>query len=133
MTRILVTGSRYWTDWDVVNDALARAWNQLGRDPHAILVHGAAAGLDTIAARIWSRRFGPDQVEGHPAQWKAFGKRAGVLRNQVMVDLGADICLGFPLTGPGTRDCMARAEAAGIHVLTFTAPRKVPRTIRKAA
>jgi hypothetical protein len=34
-----------------------------------------------------------------------------------MVDLGADLVLAFPLgKSEGTRDCIRRATAAGIHV-----------------
>jgi hypothetical protein len=34
-----------------------------------------------------------------------------------MVDLGAYICLAFPIgESPGTRDCIERAEKAGIRL-----------------
>ena len=37
-----------------------------------------------------------------------------------MVDLGADVCLAFPLgESRGTRDCMRRASEAGIPVIDY--------------
>lgn len=37
-----------------------------------------------------------------------------------MVDLGADLCLAFPLPDSrGTKDCMARAKKAGIKVISM--------------
>jgi hypothetical protein len=43
---------------------------------------------------------------------------AGNYRNTRLVELGADICLGFPLgVSRGTRDCMRKAQAAGIEVV----------------
>jgi len=45
MTRLVVTGSRDWTDRAVVEEALRRL-------PVGRLAHGGARGLDTIAARI---------------------------------------------------------------------------------
>ena len=37
-----------------------------------------------------------------------------------MVNAGADLCLAFPLgESRGTRDCVRRADAAGIPVLNY--------------
>lgn len=56
-------------------------------------------------------------VEAHPADWRSCGRAAGLIRNQRMVDLGADLCLAFPLgESRGTWDCVARARKAGIEV-----------------
>lgn len=116
--RILITGSRDWADRNTINTVLSRTWWQLGRDFNTVLVHGAARGADTIAAELWAEQGLP--TEAHPADWRAWGKRAGTLRNELMVDLGADICLAFPMSGSvGTRHCMRIAEAAGIPVKSF--------------
>lgn len=115
--RVLVTGSRSWTDVTAVDrelGALARRIVQEGRD--IVLVHGAAKGLDMLAAeearhRGWT-------VEPHPAEWDRLGSGAGPIRNQEMVDLGADLCLAFPTAkSVGTWDCVRRANAAGIRVI----------------
>jgi hypothetical protein len=107
--RVLVTGSRYWRDRDVVRERLAK----LPRT--TIIVHGAARGLDTIAYEV-ARELGFDD-EPHPADWARHGKGAGVIRNGEMVALGAHLCLAFPTgTSIGTWDCVRRAQAAGITV-----------------
>jgi len=112
--RILVTGSREWTDWNRVRYVL-EAYK--GQD--VTLVHGAARGLDTIAAKV-AKEFGWN-VEPHPADWDTHGKKAGALRNKQMVDLGADVCIGFPLLGSiGTYHCMSIAKAAGIRTYDAT-------------
>jgi hypothetical protein len=83
------------------------------------LVHGAAKGADTIAASL-ADHMGWD-VEAFPAEWDRFGRRAGPVRNQLMVDHGADICLVFPLPDSrGTWDCVRRAKAAGIPLVIVT-------------
>jgi hypothetical protein len=57
--------------------------------------------------------------EPYPADW-SFGKSGGPVRNQKMVDAGADVCLAFPLPdSTGTVDCMERARIAGIPTLVF--------------
>ena len=117
--RILITGSRHWTDRTALASAMSRALTYLGSyigaNHSAVLVHGGAKGADAVAADIadnwgWT-------VEEHPADWDADGRRAGPLRNQRMVDAGADIVLACPMPGSkGTWDCMKRAVEAGIPV-----------------
>ncbi len=114
--RVLVTGSRHWSD----RDAIERGLRSVGDEPSAVLVHGAAPGADTIAAEV-ATAMGWD-VEAHPADWDAHGKAAGPRRNQEMVDAGADTCLAFPLPeSRGTWDCLRRAERAGIRVIVCRA------------
>jgi hypothetical protein len=106
--RILITGSRTWTDNTVIRDALTPH-----RAPGAVLVHGNAHGADRIAAGIW-RSWGLP-VETHPADWHTHGRAAGMVRNRHMVILGADICLAFIHNhSPGATHCAATANQAGI-------------------
>lgn len=105
--RLLVTGSRDWTDSHPVSLLLSRLPDD------AVLVHGAARGLDSIAAEA-AERLGL-QVESHPADWERRGRGAGFQRNQEMVNLGAEMCLAFPVPGSrGTVHCSTRAERDGI-------------------
>jgi YspA, cpYpsA-related SLOG family len=109
--RILVTGSRMLNDYDLVYKTLAEIVGEYG--PDAVVVHGAAQGADRLADRA-ARQLGM-RTEPHPARWRTEGKAAGIIRNQRMVNLGADLCVGFPLgASTGTRDCLSRAASAGI-------------------
>jgi hypothetical protein len=114
--RILITGSREWTDRDTISQALADLWREWGQPTDAILVHGACpSGADLIAHEIWTARGYP--VETHPADWKAYGRAAGPKRNKDMVVLGADMCLAFVRGGSrGAAGCVRLAEKAGIPV-----------------
>ena len=56
-------------------------------------------------------------VEEYPADWKKYGKSAGPLRNQRMIDEGKpDLVVAFP-GGVGTADMISRAKAYNISVL----------------
>lgn len=120
--RVLVTGSREWSDRDVVRDALTQALTTCA-DPVFTVVHGAnPRGADRWADE-WARNHTSTgfAVERHPADW-SMGKQAGHWRNQHMVNLGADLCLAFfqpGATNRGTADCVRRAEAAGIPVRRY--------------
>ena len=118
--RILVTGSRTWTDWRTITGALIQAHRDLNPDRMPVLVHGCAAGADFLAAQA-ARKLGWE-VEDHPADWSARGKAAGFIRNAEMVALGADVCLAFIRDGSrGATHCADTAEKAGIPVRRFTA------------
>ncbi|QIS13643.1 SLOG family protein [Nocardia arthritidis] len=108
--RVLVTGSRSWTDIGEIREAL-RPYRSQG----ATLVHGDARGADRIAAGIW-RAWG-ERDEPHPADWERHGRAAGFSRNQEMVDLGADVCLAFIRDhSAGASHAAGVATAAGIPV-----------------
>lgn len=114
--RILVTGSRTWTDDLAIGAALA----DLTRG-HAgvVVVHGGARGADASAAR-WAARKG-HTVEEHLADWEGCGKRAGMIRNAAMVKAGADLCVAFIRDNSrGATACAEMARAAGIRTVVIT-------------
>jgi molybdopterin biosynthesis enzyme len=116
--RILITGSRDWDDIDTIADALVEQKRKLGAD--AILVSGGCpSGADMHAEKLWESIGGV--VEVHPADWARHGKAAGPIRNQLMVDLGADVCLAFRKNGSrGTTHCANAATLAGIPTIWYT-------------
>jgi hypothetical protein len=79
------------------------------------LIHGDCWGADKIAAMAahamnW-------RVVVVPAKWEKYGEKAGLIRNQMMVDMKPDLVVAFPLKDSrGTWDCMNRAKKAGIPV-----------------
>lgn len=120
--RVLVTGSRSWTDEGVIHDALSGIHFPRKR---IVLVHGACPqGADQIAdewAAIRNSGGGsPVIVERHPADWDRLGKRAGFARNAEMVKLGANLCLAFIVDqSRGASYTADLAEKAGIPVRRY--------------
>lgn len=82
------------------------------------IVHGGARGVDELAGKL-AAGAGYD-VEVHEANWVKLGKGAGPIRNQEMVDLGANLVLAFPAVGSkgkgGTWDLIHRAADANMTV-----------------
>lgn len=82
------------------------------------VVYGAAPGVDWIAHE-WAVEHG-HTAEPHAAQWGKYGKTAGPLRNQEMVNTGATLALAFPAAGSqgkgGTWDLIHRAADAGMSI-----------------
>ena len=122
--RVLVTGSRTWTDKQAIWQALATIARELPADRDLIVVEGACPnGADRIAYE-WASSFGAI-VEAHPALWRNHGvynPQAGLARNRRMVELGADVVLAFIRNGSrGASHCADLAEQAGIPVKRWTA------------
>lgn len=116
--KVLVTGSRSFQSKTIV-------WQALSMHNPKVAVHGGASGADKYASDWVKHRaslgFKVTEEIYHP-NWKELGRRAGMVRNQVMVSNGADICLAFlrnDLPCNGTRDCMKRAKKEGIQVIEY--------------
>lgn len=97
--RILITGSRDWPDDGSVGEAVYAAVHDamynLG-EKDIVVVHGdCPTGADALAHKWAEETEYPVTIERHPADWDKYGKKAGFVRNQEMVHLGADICLAF--------------------------------------
>lgn len=135
MHRLLITGSRDLPDAEIVWLPLFMA---IHKHEQMIVVHGDAPGADTFAhewvelpGQQWNRRplTAHEKMhrverlvieERHPADWTRLGKAAGPVRNQEMVDEGADAVFAFPMPhSKGTLDCMARAWVKGIPVYVW--------------
>lgn len=108
--RVLITGSRTWTDTDTIRAALADVWD----DGTTVLVTGGCPrGADALAEACW-RAWG-GTVERHCADWGRHGRAAGFRRNTSMVTAGADVCLAFiHQHSRGATHTAAQAETAGI-------------------
>lgn len=131
--RVLVTGSRDWTDEPTIWKALAETVRALPYEQDLVIVHGMCpTGADQMADE-WGRGFGA-AIETHRAEDFGPWPRCGPLRNRHMVSLGADRCLAFigPCTSPrcrrtdphpshGASGCADLAEQAGIPTRRWTA------------
>lgn len=111
--RILVCGSRAWTDVGRIEVALA--W--LAKPGVTTVLHGGAQGADSIAGDI-ARKMDLG-VEVFVPDWSLYGKQAGFVRNKKMVETGPDLVLAFVKgESRGTSDTVTHAREAGIKVLT---------------
>ena len=109
--RVLVCGGRNYDDQDTLDGVLNAIY---ANTPITEILHGGASGADAMAddwatlAGVRSRSF--------PAQWKTFGRRAGPIRNGLMLLEGKpDLVVAFP-GGAGTRDMVAQAKRKGVPV-----------------
>jgi hypothetical protein len=128
--RILVSGGRDLTkeDWPLVRDTLetvTREFNLTYDDEYQMpdgnkikIIHGGAKGADLLADDWCVVNWLVPEV--HKADWNTFGKAAGSIRNQKMLDSGIDLVLAFPSKkSRGTWHMVRIAEAAGVPVRVY--------------
>lgn len=122
--RVLICGSREWNDWKaVVWTIKAAVARDTSRGEATTVIAGGAGGADSQAARFAR---GVIDLEEYPADWAKYGKAAGPIRNQQMLDQGKpDIVFAFHddlANSNGTGDMVRRAKAAGIPVYVVSRP-----------
>jgi len=115
--RLLVTGSRGWTDGGTIWHALRMFKSQCANQP--TLISGKCpTGADAIAEYA-AKELGY-RLELYPADWARYGKRAGFIRNEVMVNANPTHCFAFIVeNSPGASHCLALANKAGIPAKDF--------------
>ena len=117
MRTIAVTGSR-----KLGSDAFSVALDidsyfaALAENGSVRVIHGAAAGVDSICAEAAERH--GHEVVAMPADWKTHGKKAGVLRNLEMLDKGPDAVVAWwNGESRGTKHMIEAAQKRGIPVV----------------
>lgn len=124
--RILVCGGREYDDYDTVNFILNAFIAGREVDPTDVtIIQGGANGVDTLAAR-WAND-NNTTLFTEKALWKTYGKAAGAVRNQRMLDRWTpEVCIAFP-GGAGTADMVKRSLAAGLEVYKVKRNREMVR------
>lgn len=109
--KVLVCGGRDYNDYDRLEDELNLVWRVHG---DFTVISGMARGADTLAVRYAEAYDCP--LEKFPADWDKYGRSAGYIRNQQMLDEGKpDLVVAFP-GGRGTENMIQIARKAGVEV-----------------
>lgn len=118
---VVVTGGRHYQDDAKVSEVLGA--HHLA-NPMRLLCEGGATGADRLA-RKWAKSCDVS-VSTYTADWQTFGRRAGPMRNELMLRsaVGFGERWGMPVLvvafpgGTGTAHCVRTAEFLGLDVQT---------------
>jgi hypothetical protein len=109
--RVLVTGDRRWSDPTLLRDVLDNL------PSITELIEGGALGADRMAGQ-WAFDRGVFNVTIY-ADWKTYGRAAGAIRNQKMLDMKPDLVVAFHddlANSRGTGHMVRIAKAGGVDV-----------------
>ena len=143
--RVIVCGDRAWYCPELAEAVVNRLLARYG--PGLVVVHGGDTGVDRSFAEACGD-LGVEQ-EAHPARWewldapgavirrdkrgRPYNANAGPLRNQEMLDAGADLVVGFHraiTSSKGTRDMLRRAVEAGVPTYLVDSEKGEPKRVR---
>ena len=118
--KVLICGGRRWSRKELTFKTLDFLHE---RHNFNTVIHGAAAGADTLAGEWAESRNIP--VRSYPANWRPphlngrTDMQAGHKRNQLMLETEKpDLVIAFPGTA-GTADMMRRSKRAGVRVINL--------------
>lgn len=102
---VAIVGSRDFPDLDAVRRYVCAL------PPGTVVVSGGARGVDRVAEDEARSRGLVVQV--YPADWQKYGRRAGAVRNKLIVDRCTRVVAFWDGASPGTQITIRMAKAAG--------------------
>lgn len=114
--RILVCGSRTWTDYGMIFNVVVTLRKL------ELIIEGGAKGADALARKVAQALNIP--VLTFYADWEIYGNAAGPIRNKKMLEEGKpDLVLAFHdnlSRSKGTYNLMTLAQNAGVPVWFYS-------------
>jgi hypothetical protein len=129
--RVIVCGGRDFTDRDLLFSELDKHSADWG--PFKVVIEGGQRTRDKVTGKIiggadyWAACWADERGVSHEtykANWTEFGRAAGPLRNQRMIDEGKpDLIIAFP-GGTGTHDMISRGNKAKLQQIWIISDRE---------
>tara|TARA_Y100000296_G_scaffold5824_2_gene7185 strand:+ start:93 stop:488 length:396 start_codon:yes stop_codon:yes gene_type:complete len=122
--RVLVCGGRDYDNREelyAVLDWIDNSWEGPGTiGPITVIISGHARGADSLAEQ-WAKDR-EVSLDIYPAEWDVYGKSAGFIRNQQMIDEGLpDLVVAFS-GGKGTINMIKLSNQANIPLYNVRDP-----------
>lgn len=108
---LAIAGSRNWTDAKRVEEVVR------AQRADVVIVTGGARGVDKYAEAA-CKKLGR-QYARVPALWSHFGKKAGYVRNRVVVDMATSVIVFWDGHSPGTLDVINKAKGLGKPLIVY--------------
>ena len=106
--RLLICGDRNYSDKEAIRQVIEKF-------KPSVIIEGEAKGADSLAREV-GEELGIE-VEKYPADWAAYGRAAGPIRNSKMLKAGKpDIVVGFHdniSESKGTKNMLSISLIAG--------------------
>ena len=116
--RTIIAGSRGITDYALV----VKAIKDCGWKP-TVVISGTCEDSPDVLGEQWAEKRGVP-IERFPANWKRFGNRAGMMRNQQMALLADALIAVWDGVSPGTKHMIEAAQTRKLRVFVLTKDNK---------
>ena len=107
--KVVVSGCRHYNRYDFFSKIMDKL---LEKFDNIVIIEGGARGVDAMAKRYAGER-GYLRIEVM-ADWKAYGKSAGAIRNERMLEMADHVIAFWDHKSPGTGNMIKIARKANV-------------------
>lgn len=111
MFKVIVAGSRYFTDYAFVKSVLD---DYLSNQTDVEIVSGCAQGTDRLGEQYAEENGLP--VKRFPADWNTYGRAAGPIRNKQMAEYADVLVLFWNGSSPGSKNMLKNAKEMNLKI-----------------
>ena len=109
--RIVVAGCRDYDNYEEAKQYIDQCILRIRNTNKIIILSGCAKGADSIGERYALEN--GFEIERYPAEWKAYGKKAGPIRNRKMAEVCDLVICFWDGKSRGTKSMISCAEKLG--------------------
>lgn len=99
--RIVIAGSRDYNNYEELKFCMDNIVSEIENDDEIIIISGGCRGTDKLGERYAKEK--GYKTEIYPAQWKIYGRGAGLKRNKEMAEICDLVVCFWNGDSPGTR------------------------------
>ena len=92
VSRVTIGGCRYYNDYNAFCNYVDMCLSRIRISSKIVILSGHCSGTDTLAEKYANEN--GFSLEVYPAQWKLYGRSAGPIRNEQMVN-NCDFVIAF--------------------------------------
>lgn len=111
--KVIVAGGRNFNDYELLKTVCLRLLSHIPKIQISI-ISGSAKGADSLAIKF-AKEYGINFIE-FPADWDAYGKRAGYLRNKEMENNATHLIAFWDGSSKGTANMIDLMKKANKNV-----------------
>ena len=119
--RVVIAGSRSFKDLGLMRAKCDSILTSKALTHMVVIISGTAGGADRLGEEYGQER--GFEVRRFPADWERYKKRAGIIRNQQMLDVADAVIVFWNGISPGSENMASIADAKGapLRVIRFQA------------
>ena len=106
--RITIGGCRDFNDYEFFKKAVTECVERIKRSEEIIILSGHCSGTDLMAERYALEN--GYKTEIYPAEWKKYGRGAGIWRNRIMTEKSDAVIAFWDGKSRGTKNLIETAK-----------------------
>lgn len=112
--KVIIAGGRHFSNYELLKERCDYYLQNKLREGRVVIISGHATGADALGERYAQER--GLACEQYPADWEAYGRAAGPIRNEEMAELANALIAFWDGVSRGTKNMIDTAKSKGLKV-----------------